>query len=513
MKILTIVALFFSWIIIGCQNAPDKSSISSDPATIAAGKAIFDKQCASCHGFKEDEIGPNLAGITGEVPADWILQFIRDPGQQISSGDKRADSLHKRFKSVMPSFSSLEKDSLAAILAFLNTQQKSAGTVKKGGRQPVSDPIPAKIAFSGLRAGIVPFTQLPASGTPGEMPRTRITKLDFMPGSGSLFVVDLRGKLYKIKNGSPRVYLDMQKRRPKFIAQPGLATGFGSFAFHPDFLKNGLLYTTHTESPGSGKPDFAYNDSIKVVVQWVLTEWKIKNPSADTAIGTSRELLRVNMVSGAHGMQEIRFNPLARRGDKDYGLLYIGIGDGACVQEGYPFITHHKNSIWGTIIRIDPLGHNSSNGRYGIPADNPFYHDKDSGTVKEMYANGFRNPHRISWTKSGDMLACNIGQANIESLYLVRPGKDYGWPEREGRFAFDPYGNLDAVYPLPADDSRYGFTYPVAQFDHDEGSAIAGGFEYTGAIPALKGKFLFGEISAGRLFYIEMADLKKAVLR
>ena len=103
------------------------------------------------------------------------------------------------------------------------------------------------------------------------------------------------------------VYMDMAKLKPKFINEPGLATGFGSFAFHPDFAKNGLLYTTHTEAPGSGKADFGYADSIKVTVQWVLTEWKTKNPGAATFSGTSRELFRVNMVTGIHGVQEINF--------------------------------------------------------------------------------------------------------------------------------------------------------------------------------------------------------------
>src|SRR5204863_9363561 len=66
------------------------------------------------------------------------------------------------------------------------------------------------------------------------------------------------------------------------------------------------------------------------------------------------------------------------------------------------------------------------------------------------------------------------------------------------------------LYPLPANDSIYKITYPVAQFDHDEGSAISGGFEYWGtAIPQLKGKYLFGDIPSGRLFYIDVADIKQ----
>jgi glucose/arabinose dehydrogenase len=299
----------------------------------------------------------------------------------------------------------------------------------------------------------------------------------------------------------------MAKLRPKFINEPGLATGFGSFAFHPDFNKNGLLYTTHTEAPNSGKADFGYADSIKVTVQWVLTEWKTDHPNADTFSGKGRELFRVNMVTGIHGMQEITFNPLAKTGNEDYGLLYIGVGDGGSVEQGYPFLPHSKERPWGSVLRIDPAGHNSTNGQYGIPQSNPFA--KSQNTLGEIYAYGFRNPHRITWGKSGQMLVCNIGQANIESVNLVLPGHDYGWPIREGTFVQEPNSDLSKVYPLPANDSIYHITYPVAQFDHDEGKAITGCIEYWGtAIPQLKGKYLFGDIPSGRLFYIDIAEVK-----
>jgi glucose/arabinose dehydrogenase len=246
------------------------------------------------------------------------------------------------------------------------------------------------------------------------------------------------------------------------------------------------LYTTHTEAPASGKADFGYADSIKVTMQWVLTAWKTITPNADSFSGTSREMLRVNMVNGIHGVQEIIFNPLAKKGDKEYGLLYIGVGDGGSAEAGYAFLEHSIEKIWGTIIRIDPLGKNSSNGRYGIPAGNPFVNSGNNKAVKEIYAYGFRNPHRITWTKSGTMLASNIGQANIESLYEVQPGHDYGWPIREGNFLSAGLNdNLGNVYPLPANDSSFKITYPVAEFDHDEGKAISGGFEYWGnTIPA-----------------------------
>jgi len=241
----------------------------------------------------------------------------------------------------------------------------------------------------------------------------------------------------------------------------------------------------------------------------VLCEWKIKDPAAAVFNGTCRELMRVDMIAGIHGVQEIIFNPFAKHGDEDYGLLYIGVGDGGSVENGYAFLTRHPEKIWGTILRINPQGNNSANGQYGIPPKNPFANTRDTSAIREIYAYGFRNPNRISWTTSHLMLATNIGQFNIEAIDIILKGHDYGWPIREGRFALHPGGNINNLYQLPANDSVYQITYPVAVFDHDEGNAIAGGFEYTGkGIPALKGKYLFGDIPGGRLFYTNISDLQ-----
>ena len=210
-------------------------------------------------------------------------------------------------------------------------------------------------------------------------------------------------------------------------------------------------------------------------------------PLAKTFTGKGRELLRINLVSPIHGMQEITFNPLAKQGDEDYGLLYIGIGEGGSVEQGYPFLAHNKATLYGTVIRINPAGNNSANGRYGIPPQNPFVNDH--AAKGEIYAYGFRNPHRITWNSNGQMLVSNVGHGNIESVYLIAKGNDYGWPIREGSFLLNAYADMSKVFALPANDSIYHITYPVAEYDHDEGKAISGGFEYTGnAIPLLKGK-------------------------
>lgn len=483
-----------------------ENSVSTDPVVIGKGQNIFAERCTSCHNFKLDGIGPQLGGVTSVHSAEWIKNFISNPKQVIESGDTIAQKLIKQYKLVMPSFENLPDSDLNAVIAYINIQQAHERPPVAIDTNDIKNPIPDSITTSNLIVNIDSVTQIPASSDVA--PLARITKLDYQPNTGDIFILDLRGKLYKLENGKPKVYMDMAALRPKFINQPGLATGFGSFAFHPEFAKNGLLYTTHTEPPGSAKADFSYADSIPVVLQWVLTEWKTV-PGKFPFSGTGREILRIDMPSGIHGVQEITFDRFAKPGDNDYGLLYVGIGDGGGSEIGYPLTLDSPKRLWGSIIRIDPSGHNSKNGQYGIPPGNPFAQKDADEYAREIYAYGFRNPHRISWSTSGQMIAVNIGQTNIESVNLVLPGHFYGWPLREGTFAERFFNETGKIYPLPPNDSIYHVTYPVAQFDHDEGTAICGGFEYRGnAIPELKGKFLFGDIASGKLFFVNMKDLK-----
>jgi glucose/arabinose dehydrogenase len=269
------------------------------------------------------------------------------------------------------------------------------------------------------------------------------------------------------------------------------------------------MYTTHTEPANTKKADFFYSDSIPVTLQWIVTEWKTADPAGQRYSGTGREIFRINMLTGLHGMQEIAFNPYARRGEEDYGLLYIGIGDGGSVENKLPFLVHNRKDLWGTIIRIDPQGTNSRNGKYGIPASNPFVMNANS-SGSEIYAYGFRNPHRLTWLRSGAMLASNIGHSNIESFNLVEGGNDYGWPIREGNFVHLEYGNMKYIYALPPDDTAAHMTYPVIAYDHDEGKAISTGYEYTGHnVPALSGKFFFADIVNGRLFFVQAGEIRQ----
>ena len=496
--IIITVFLFFTC----CQSDNSVSHIASDSLSINRGQVLFSQHCSGCHNFKQDGIGPNLGGLTTLVDASWISKFIKNPKHVIESGDIRAQQLFSKYQTIMPPFDAFSVEEMNNLLSYLHSHKTNSNTSIED-PEAILDPIPERVVVSDLVLSLKQAYHIPP--TSNQPPLARIVKMEVQPETTNLFILDLRGKLYKLEKDTSILYMDLASLKPNFIHKPGLGTGFGSFAFHPKFANNGLLYTTHTEPANAGKADFYFHDSLKVALQWVLTEWKTNNPSAETFEGKPRELLRINMLTPLHGVQDIVFNPLAHPGDEDYGQLYIGVGDGGSVENGHPEFVKDFNKIWGTILRIDPSRNNSANKKYGFPNEKSF----GSGAPGEIYAKGFRNPNRITWLQSGEMLATNIGHANIESVNIILKGHNYGWPIREGTFAIRTNKNLTKVFPLPQNDSMFRITYPVIQYDHDEGKAIAGGYEYLGKeVPQLKGKYVFGDILTGRLFYSEVMELK-----
>jgi len=440
---------------------------------------------------------------TEESYVAWIKRFIRNSQEVIDGGDERGSSLFEKYHVYMPPFGMYSEDRLDKIIAYLHTHVE-AEPIKESDAEALLNPVEEPIENSEISVPLQLFTEIPFSSE--EMPRTRIVKMDHIPESDRLFVADLRGKLYEIIEQKPIVVLDLNDLYPNFIHKPGLATGFGSFAFHPDFLHNGLLYVSHSEPPNTASADFAYADSIKVTLQWVLSECKVKDPSATSFDVSARELLRIDMLTGIHGMQDISFKPGINANDLDYGKLYVNIGDGGSAENGYVFLADNPGTAWAAILRIDPIGNDSKNGKYSIPQDNPFV-DLE-GAMPEVYAYGFRNPHRTIWDSRGRMLTTGIGHHRIEEINQILPGKNYGWPYREGTFVLDPFGDMSNVYALP-DQDESTYTYPVAQYDHEEGNAISGGYEVTtDAIPQLKGKYIFGDIVRGRLFFINIDDIE-----
>jgi len=399
------------------------------------------------------------------------------------------------------------------------------------------------------------------TGNSGSLARINMLR-DEPGGAGRFFVNDLNGPLYILdrKTRAFTAYLDFNGRdkRPglfdKLPFEAGFANGFIAFQFDPDYRRNGKFYTIHLEepaAPGSAVPDATSVPGLNVAGytptppittpgsierEAIVIEWTDTNVSNATFEGSARELMRLQLNTRIHPMGDLIFNPTARPGDADWRVLYIGCGDGGSGERRTAMRQNPQrlDTLVGKIMRIVPdLGLHtetstvSENGRYRIPRDNPFA--ATAGARKEIWAYGLRNPHRLTWDvdpadrANNHLIAANIGLHAWETVHVIHKGANYGYSEREGTEVLQGPDNtmakLPAVDEIPvriSDTLANGTiapTYPVIEYPHTVagGDAIAGGFVYRGkALPALKGKYIFGDISTGRIWYADYKEMLAA---
>jgi hypothetical protein len=382
--------------------------------------------------------------------------------------------------------------------------------------QAPNDPFPAPInATDGIiKVNFAEFATLPDLG--GQQPSRPMLLVD-EPGTRRLFTNDMRGPLYTIPREGKTVALYLDVNDPKWgvnINSTGNERGFQSFAFHPQFARQG--------TPGFGK-FYTYTDSANTTVaadfkpgggththDTVLLEWTAKNPSAATYDGGApRELMRFEQPFGNHNGGQLAFNPLAAPNSPEFGLLYMGSADGG--SGGDPLnLGQNLSSAFGKMLRIDPLGKNSANAKYGIPKDNPFVNDNDPNTLGEIYAVGLRNPQRFAWdSRNGNLFVADIGQNIVEEVSQVTKGANLGWNKWEGSYGFisrqavnleNPRGDAKMTYPIV----EYGQIDPLLQ----NSSAVTMGVVYRRKeIPQLSNLLIFGDNPSGEIFYVSADKL------
>lgn len=371
---------------------------------------------------------------------------------------------------------------LVAVAALPACGQDGDGTIE----DPIRDAVERGDLRIGLRT-IADGLTAPVWGT-------------FAPGVREevLFVADQTGILWEIDagGGDRREFLDVRELLVD-LSPAYDERGLLGVAFHPDYAENGRLYTSTSEPPEAEADFSTMPRGESPNHQSVLREWHVDEPgSADSQpnAGESRELLRIDQPQMNHNGGTILFGP--------DGLLYIPLGDGGAANDkGVGHVPggngQEPGNVFGTILRIDPTGSNSRNGKYGIPRDNPFVDDPDA--LNEVYAFGLRNPWGVSFDRETERLySADVGQDTIEEVNLVMPGGNYGWPLREGTFAFE----RETGEIKPPQQRRPSLIGPIAQYDHDEGSSVIGGFVYRGSdVPDLQGTYVFGDYN-GRLFYL-----------
>ena len=365
-------------------------------------------------------------------------------------------------------------------------------------------PIDDKILPSGTRVDV----QVVASGLAAPV------ALVPEPGQPArLYVVDQAGLVRIISQGQLQAasFLDVRTRLVQPLGILGShdgndydERGLLGMAFHPDYAdaaKPGYhkIYT-YTSEPIQGPADFTVAmPAGQMDHQSVITEWQLARTGNVINAGSARVVMRIDQPQFNHNGGMLAFGP--------EGYLYVGLGDGGNANDAGPGHGTNGNGqnvnvVHGKILRIDPVlpaltpgsrDPNSANGAYRIPWDNPFV---GIDGVDEIFAYGFRNPYRFSFDKlTGALIVGDVGQGYVEEVDVVRKGGNYGWRIKEGSFLFDPTGLLIG---LPFADS--GLIDPVAQYDHEDGLSIIGGYMYYGAaIPDLRAMYVFADFSRGFL--------------
>jgi hypothetical protein len=408
-----------------------------------------------------------------------------------------------------------------ALLSLLAVTLTATPAVAQPPAQPAAplppgqtnDPFPAPIPEreSAIRINAREFATLPdIDGV-----AARMMNLEDEPGTKRIFVNDMRGPIYSLSydGATVRVYVDTND--PKWghpVQSQGRERGFQSFAFHPQFSQPGTpgfgkLYTYTDTSNMTPVPDFTTTGE-KPTHDTVLLEWTAKTPGAAAYDGGApRELMRWRQPFANHNGGHITFNTVARSGSPEFGLLYIGAADGG--SGGDPLnLSQNMASGFGKIFRIDPLGNNSRNKKYGVPASNPFVTMKDA--LPEIYAVGVRNPQRLAWDpRNGNMFVADIGQNIVEEVSPVTAGANLGWNAWEGSYRFISRQAVSSEKPR----SDPAMTYPVAEWGQidplmQNQSAAAGLMVYRGKeIPQLSNLLLFSDNPSGEFFYVSADKL------
>lgn len=318
--------------------------------------------------------------------------------------------------------------------------------------------------------------------------------LESPDNSDRLFLVDQTGQIYIIKDGErmSQPFLNIQdKLVPRSGGQD--ERGLLGLAFHPDYATNGRFFVYYS-GPLSGEGPDGWDHTNHVA------EYKVSGNADQADAASGRILLSMDHPQSNHNAGMIAFG--------SDGFLYISVGDGGGGddnQMGHVDDWYAENSggngqditanLLGSILRIDVT---PAEG-YAIPADNPFV-DKDG--LDEIYAYGFRNPYRFSFSPDNMLIAADAGQELYEEIDVVEKGGNYGWNIKEGAHCFDTDNTETPPSSCPTeDDEGDPLIDPVIEFKNSKnfadglGNVSIGGYVYDGSISFLKNKYIFGVLT------------------
>ncbi|MEV6301551.1 PQQ-dependent sugar dehydrogenase [Actinoplanes sp. NPDC051861] len=195
---------------------------------------------------------------------------------------------------------------------------------------------------------------------------------------------------------------------------------------------------------------------LAVAADYAETRWVY---AYFTASGDNR-IVRFKLDGG--GQPEVIFDGITKGGRHNGGriafgpdrMLYVGTGDASEEPR-----SQDRDDPSGKILRLTPEGRPAPGNPWpGSP----------------VWSMGHRNVQGLAWDDQGRMYGIEFGQNTWDEVNVIQPGKNYGWPDVEGR----------------GDDSRY--ENPIVQWRTDDaspsGAAVSGDTLY---VAALRGERLW----------------------
>ena len=330
-----------------------------------------------------------------------------------------------------------------------------------------------------------------------------MTKVLQMPGSFTgmavppkettyIYLLKQEGKVLKFNKltksfDKDLTFLDLSDRINEVYSKKPMKTswpderGLLNLTFHPDYnteasLFKGVFIVMYSRisdpklyTPGLDRTT-RIPDHMTCISQFVYT----KGNTSEQTKATERIIICYPEPEANHNGGGLAWSP--------QGYLMIGTGDGGGANDEHGLLLNpqikdsflgnaqNKLNIHGKILRIEIIQPMDQSGTYIIPANNPFSSRRDVG-LPELMAWGFRNPWRMSQSKSG-LWVGDVGQSKFEMVKLVNKlGGNYGWRAYEGTTIFN-----QSVHRR-IETTRESITLPMISYGRNIGVAIVGVFQ------------------------------------
>jgi glucose/arabinose dehydrogenase len=317
------------------------------------------------------------------------------------------------------------------------------------------------VASAPARAGIDwPAPVLAATATGLSQPTSVVHAGD---GSGRLFVTERTGKVRIVSGGQVLAtpFLDVGSK----ITADGSEQGLLGIAFPPGYASKQHFYLNYTRRA----------DGATVIARYGLSTGDVADPSSEQIV------LTIAQPFPNHNGGQLQFGPTD-------GYLYVGMGDGG--SGGDPANrAQNPAELLGKLLRIDV---ESGAATYTVPPTNPLI----GGRRSEVWALGLRNPWRFSFDReTNDLYIADVGQSLVEEIDFQPAasggGENYGWRIMEGSRCYNPTAGC----------STAGLTLPVAEYDHNQGCSVSGGYVYRGpTYRRMQGVYFYGDYCTGRIW-------------